>query len=149
MERTCGEHMLKLDSLPTIAPVMSFCDQMVGDWLFILVSSQHLSWDLLEYWDTEHRTGGLCKAAAHFSELNAFDASMSSMALVSLVSNMLYMAWTAASAPLLRPVHICSEILASMMSCFVTLVTHLGIILQVTSPTPMSSTSHSLCCLNK
>lgn len=87
--------MLTLDSLPTIASVRSFCDQMVGDWLFILVSSQCLSCDLLEYngtQNTEHRTGGLCKAAAQFRELNAFDASMSSMALVSLVSNMLYMA---------------------------------------------------------
>ena len=35
--------MLTLDSLLTIVSVRSFCDQMVGDWLFILVFSQCIS----------------------------------------------------------------------------------------------------------
>ena len=50
--------MLTLDSLLTIASVRSFCDQMVGDWLFILVSSQCLSCDLLEYNGTQNTEQG-------------------------------------------------------------------------------------------
>ena len=47
----------------------------------------------------------------------------------------------AASAPLFRPTHTCSGPLASIISYFVTLVTHLGIILLTTSTTPIGRTS--------
>ena len=47
----------------------------------------------------------------------------------------------AASAPLFRPVHTCSGPLVSIISCFVTLVTHFAIILLTTSPTLIGRTS--------
>ena len=64
---------------------------MIGYLFWSLVSvSPVISWSIMGH-RTQNR--GITKAAAQFRELNAFDASMSSMALVSLVSNILYMAY--------------------------------------------------------
>ena len=83
----------------------------------------------------------LFSAAALFSELKAFEASTSKAASVSSASKILRMACIAASPPLFWPVHTCMAPLALITSCFATLVTHLPIILLITSPTPIGRTS--------
>ena len=59
---------------------------------------------------------------------------------MSSASNMLRIAWTAASLPLLCPAQTCKEPHASINSCLVTLITHFPIIRRTTFPTPMGRT---------
>ena len=85
----------------------------------------------------------LWRAAALFKELKALDASISSTASVSSVSNMQRIAWNAASLPLFCPAQTCKEPHASNPSCSVTLITNFPIIWRITSPTPIGRTAPS------
>ena len=73
----------------------------------------------------------------------AFDPSTSNAASVSSALKISRLVCTAASLPDLWPAQTWRDPLKSITSCLITLVTHLPMILRITSPTPMGRTAPS------